>query len=426
MGGIAKDAVQEYEKKSAGINNGSRKYAWVLDKLKAERERGISIDIALWNLESKKYAWTIIDAPGHRYFIKNMIAGLSQADCCVMLIDATNFQAGIQGQTREHGLIAFALGVRQMICCINKMDATNPKYSKAIFEQIQKEVRSCIGNVGFKNALFVPISGLEGDCIMEKSAKLAWYDGPTLLEAMDMMSVPKLPKEQKRKGQPPKELLPLDKRPLRLPLRHVYKIGGLGTVSVGRVQTGGLPDKISEVTFSPNGLEGDLMSVELHHESVQLALPGDSVGVHTRRVAVKDLKRGYVLSNPEKDPAKEAISFRAILKVLRQVGDNQPGEKPLEIHCGYTPVMHCHTSQVAVKFVKLESKVGNNWIALDDVLEANPKVLTIGDSAIVEMEPTQPVVVEAYEEYPPLARFVIRDSRRTVAFGAILSVVKRK
>uniref|UniRef100_A0A0E0GHL8 Elongation factor 1-alpha n=1 Tax=Oryza nivara TaxID=4536 RepID=A0A0E0GHL8_ORYNI len=228
LGGIDKRVIERFEKEAAEMNKRSFKYAWVLDKLKAERERGITIDIALWKFETTKYYCTVIDAPGHRDFIKNMITGTSQADCAVLIIDSTTggFEAGISkdGQTREHALLAFTLGVKQMICCCNKMDATTPKYSKARYDEIVKEVSSYLKKVGYNpdKIPFVPISGFEGDNMIERSTNLDWYKGPTLLEALDQINEPKRPSD----------------KPLRLPLQDVYKIGGIGTVPVGRVETG--------------------------------------------------------------------------------------------------------------------------------------------------------------------------------------------
>ncbi|XP_024970427.1 elongation factor 1-alpha-like isoform X2 [Cynara cardunculus var. scolymus] len=227
LGGIDKRVIEKFEKEAAEMNKRSFKYAWVLDKLKAERERGITIDIALWKFETMKYYCTVIDAPGHRDFIKNMITGTSQADCAVLIIDSTTggFEAGISkdGQTREHALLAFTLGVKQMICCCNKMDSTTPKYSKARYDEIVKEVSSYLKKVGYnpEKIPFVPISGFEGDNMIERSTNLDWYKGPTLLEALDAITEPKRPSD----------------KPLRLPLQDVYKIGGIGTVPVGRVET---------------------------------------------------------------------------------------------------------------------------------------------------------------------------------------------
>ncbi|CAD6223487.1 unnamed protein product [Miscanthus lutarioriparius] len=402
LGGIDKRVIERFEKEAAEMNKRSFKYAWVLDKLKAERERGITIDIALWKFETTKYYCTVIDAPGHRDFIKNMITGTSQADCAVLIIDSTTggFEAGISkdGQTREHALLAFTLGVRQMICCCNKMDATTPKYSKARYDEIVKEVGSYLKKVGYNpdKIPFVPISGFEGDNMIERSTNLDWYKGPTLLEALDQINEPKRPSD----------------KPLRLPLQDVYKIGGIGTVPMGRVETGLIKPGMV-VTFGPTGLTTEVKSVEMHHESMQEALPGDNVGFNVKNVAVKDLKRGYVASNSKDDPAKEAASFTAQVIIM-----NHPGQ----IGNGYAPVLDCHTSHIAVKFSELLTKIDRRS---GKELESAPKFLKNGDAGFVKMIPTKPMVVETFSEYPPLGRFAVRDMRQTVAVGVIKSVEKK-
>ncbi|XP_052150544.1 eukaryotic peptide chain release factor GTP-binding subunit-like [Oryza glaberrima] len=402
LGGIDKRVIERFEKEAAEMNKRSFKYAWVLDKLKAERERGITIDIALWKFETTKYYCTVIDAPGHRDFIKNMITGTSQADCAVLIIDSTTggFEAGISkdGQTREHALLAFTLGVKQMICCCNKMDATTPKYSKARYDEIVKEVSSYLKKVGYNpdKIPFVPISGFEGDNMIERSTNLDWYKGPTLLEALDQINEPKRPSD----------------KPLRLPLQDVYKIGGIGTVPVGRVETGVLKPGMV-VTFGPSGLTTEVKSVEMHHEALQEALPGDNVGFNVKNVAVKDLKRGYVASNSKDDPAKEAASFTSQVIIM-----NHPGQ----IGNGYAPVLDCHTSHIAVKFAELVTKIDRRS---GKELEKEPKFLKNGDAGMVKMIPTKPMVVETFSEYPPLGRFAVRDMRQTVAVGVIKNVEKK-
>ncbi|KAI8566753.1 hypothetical protein RHMOL_Rhmol02G0066600 [Rhododendron molle] len=402
LGGIDKRVIERFEKEAAEMNKRSFKYAWVLDKLKAERERGITIDIALWKFETTKYYCTVIDAPGHRDFIKNMITGTSQADCAILIIDSTTggFEAGISkdGQTREHALLAFTLGVKQMICCCNKMDATTPKYSKARYDEIVKEVSSYLKKVGYnpEKIPFVPISGFEGDNMIERSTNLDWYKGPTLLEALDMISEPKRPSD----------------KPLRLPLQDVYKIGGIGTVPVGRVETGVIKPGMV-VTFGPTGLTTEVKSVEMHHEALQEALPGDNVGFNVKNVAVKDLKRGFVASNSKDDPAREAANFTSQVIIM-----NHPGQ----IGNGYAPVLDCHTSHIAVKFAEILTKIDRRS---GKEIEKEPKFLKNGDAGMVKMIPTKPMVVETFSEYPPLGRFAVRDMRQTVAVGVIKSVEKK-
>jgi elongation factor 1-alpha len=417
-GGIDKRTIEKFEKEAADMGKGSFKYAWVLDKLKAERERGITIDIALWKFETNKYEVTIIDAPGHRDFIKNMITGTSQADCAVLIVAAGvgEFEAGISknGQTREHALLAYTLGVKQMIVACNKMDSTEPKYSQKRFEEIQKEVSTYVKKIGYnpKAIAFVPISGWHGDNMIEKTANMSWYkgwskeckdqdgknakfSGFTLFEALDAIIPPSRPSD----------------KPLRLPLQDVYKIGGIGTVPVGRVETGTLKAGMV-VTFAPAAITTEVKSVEMHHETLDQAVPGDNVGFNIKNVSVKDIRRGNVASDSKNDPAKEAKAFNAQVIVL-----NHPGE----IQKGYTPVLDCHTAHIACKFANLIEKIDRRS---GKKIEDTPSKVKSGDAAIVEMIPSKPMCVEPFSSYAPLGRFAVRDMRQTVAVGVIKSVEK--
>jgi len=374
-----------------------------LDKLKAERERGITIDIALWKFETAKYYFTIIDAPGHRDFIKNMITGTSQADVGILVIASGTgeFEAGIAktGQTREHALLAYTLGVKQMIVVVNKMDDKSVNWSEARFTEIQNEVKNFLKKIGYNpdKIPFVPISGWLGDNMLERSSNMTWWKGPTLLEALDNIEPPKRPVE----------------KPLRVPLQDVYKIGGIGTVPVGRVETGVLkPGQV--VTFAPSGITTEVKSVEMHHEALPQATPGDNVGFNVKNVAVKDLRRGFVAGDSKNDPPQETESFVAQVIVL-----NHPGQ----IHAGYAPVLDCHTAHIACKFAEILTKVDRRS---GKELEAAPKNIKSGDAAMVKLEPSKPMCVETFSEYPPLGRFAVRDMRQTVAVGVIKEVTRKQ
>jgi len=402
-GGIDKRTIEKFEKEAQEMGKGSFKYAWVLDKLKAERERGITIDIALWKFETAKYYFTIIDAPGHRDFIKNMITGTSQADVALLVVASGTgeFEAGIakNGQTREHALLAYTLGVKQLIVIVNKMDDKSVNWAESRFEEIKKEVCNFIKKIGYNpdTVPFVPISGWLGDNMLEKSPNLGWWKGPTLLEALDGVTPPKRPMD----------------KPLRLPLQDVYKIGGIGTVPVGRVETGILKAGMI-VTFAPVPITTEVKSVEMHHETLTQAIPGDNVGFNVKNISVKDVRRGFVAGDSTKDPPMQADSFNAQVIVL-----NHPGQ----IGAGYAPVLDCHTAHIACKFAELLTKVDRRT---GKEMEAAPKFVKSGDAAMVKLVPSKPMCVESFADYPPLGRFAVRDMRQTVAVGVIKSVDKKE
>jgi len=402
-GGIDKRTIEKFEKESQESGKGSFKYAWVLDKLKAERERGITIDIALWKFETPKYYVTIIDAPGHRDFIKNMITGTSQADCGVLIIASGTgeFEAGISknGQTREHALLAYTLGVKQLIVAVNKMDSTEPPYSQSRFEEIQKEVSGFIKKVGYNPAAiaFVPISGWHGDNMLKTSDNMSWYkgwaverkegkaNGTTLLEALDSVIPPARPTD----------------KPLRLPLQDVYKIGGIGTVPVGRVETGIIKPGMV-VPFAPN-----MSSLSRCTTSPSLRpFPGTTSDSKSRTSPSWISSVAMSPPTPNK-PASGIQDFTAQVILL-----NHPGQ----VSNGYSPVLNCHTAHIACKFAEIKEKVDRRT---GKSTEDNPKFIKSGDAAIVKLEPSKPMCVEPFSEFPPLGRFAVRDMRQTVAVGVI-------
>ncbi|MHA1686866.1 MAG: translation elongation factor EF-1 subunit alpha [Candidatus Heimdallarchaeaceae archaeon] len=395
-GSISEREIQKYEKEAELIGRGSFKFAWVLDKLKEERERGVTIDLAFYKFETKKYYYTIIDAPGHRDFVKNMITGTSQADAAILVVSAGTgeFEAGISatGQTREHALLAKTLGVDQILVAVNKMDLAN--YSKERYEEIKNEMARNLKLFGYdvSKINFVPVSGMKGDNLRERSENMPWYDGPTLLEALDTFEVP------------PK---PIDK-PLRLPVQDVYTITGIGTVPVGRVETGVLKPN-DEVIFQPTGKKAKVMSIEMHHESIPEAVPGDNIGFSCKGLSRKDVRRGDVVGHSS-NPPTVAQSFLAQVQVIRH---------PSAIAPGYTPVVHCGTAQVATRFAEIRKKVTKG------VVTENPDFIKNGDAAEVLMIPTRDMVIEKYSEIPQLGRFAVRDMGQTVAVGIVKDITPK-
>jgi len=392
-GHIQQHLIDKYRKEAEAKGKGSFEFAWVMDNLKEERERGVTIDVAHKKFQSDKYYFTIIDAPGHRDFVKNMITGTSQADAAVLVVAAPE---GVMAQTKEHLFLAKTLGVKQMIINVNKMDATKPEYSEQRFNAVKEEVTKLLRMVGAKDedTQFVPSSAFIGDNVVKKTDKMPWWKGPTLLDALNNLQVPQKPVDL----------------PLRLPVQDVYSITGIGTVPVGRVETGIM--KVGDkVTFSPSGAGGEVKSIEMHHETMPQAEPGDNVGFNVRGVGKTDIRRGDVCGHSHHVPtiAKEFLAQIAVLS------------HPSVITTGYTPVFHLHTAQVACTFMELQKKMDPKT---GQVKEENPQFLRTGDVAIVKIMPTRPLVIEKVKEIPQLGRFAIRDMGTTVAAGMCLDITQ--
>ncbi|WP_297508790.1 translation elongation factor EF-1 subunit alpha [Thermococcus sp.] len=393
---IPENIIKKFEE--MGEKGKSFKFAWVMDRLKEERERGITIDVAHTKFETPHRYITIIDAPGHRDFVKNMITGASQADAAVLVVAVTD---GVMPQTKEHAFLARTLGINHIIVAINKMDMVN--YDQKAFEKVKAQVEKLLKMLGYKNFPVIPISAWEGDNVVKRSDKMPWYKGPTLIEALDQIP------------EPPK---PIDK-PLRIPIQDVYSIKGVGTVPVGRVETGVL--RVGDVViFEPAStifhkpIQGEVKSIEMHHEPLQEAYPGDNIGFNVRGVGKNDIKRGDVAGHTTNPPTvvRPKDTFKAQIIVLNH---------PTAITVGYTPVLHAHTTQVAVRFeqilAKLDPRTGN-------IVEENPQFIKTGDSAIVILRPTKAMVIEPVKEIPQMGRFAIRDMGQTVAAGMVISIQK--
>ncbi len=374
------------------------KYAWVMDNLKDERERGITIDLAFQKFESAKYFFTLIDAPGHRDFIKNMITGASEADAAILVLSAkegeTDTAIAAGGQAREHAFLLKTLGVGQLIVAINKMDAV--EYKEAAFKAAKEKGEKLVRSVGYKleNVPFIPLSGWKGDNLVKKSENMPWYTGKTLLQAFDDFTMPEKPIG----------------KPLRVPIQDVYTITGVGTVPVGRIETGVMKAG-QKIIIMPSGALGEIKSIETHHTEMPTAEAGDNIGFNLRGIERKDIKRGDVLGTPDAPP-KVAKEFKAQIIVIHH---------PTAIAPGYTPVMHCHTAQVAATITEFLQRINP---ATGAVEEENPKFLKVGDAAIVKIRPVRPTCVETFAEFPEMGRFALRDMGATIAAGIIKEITE--
>lgn len=402
LGLVDQKTVQMLEEEAKKRGKESFKFAWLLDKLKEERERGVTIALTYMKFETRRYIFTIIDAPGHRDFVKNMITGASQADAALLVVSARKgeFEAGMspEGQTREHAILAKTMGINQLIVAVNKMDATEPPWSQKRYEQIKTILGKFLKSLGYdiSKVPFIPVSAWTGDNLIERSPNMPWYNGPTLVEALDSLEPP------------PK---PIDK-PLRIPIQDVYAISGVGTVPVGRVETGVLRvgDK---VVFMPPAKVGEVRSIETHHVRIEKAEPGDNIGFNVRGVSKRDIRRGDVAGHLD-NPPTVAEEFTARVFIIWH---------PTAITVGYTPVIHIHTASVASRIVEIKAKLDPRT---GKVVEENPQFIKMGDAAIVRFKPIKPLVVEKYSDFPPLGRFAMRDMGKTIGIGVVVDVKPMK
>ena len=388
-GSVPEHVIEQYREEAEEKGKGGFEFAYVMDNLAEERERGVTIDIAHQEFDTDDYYFTIVDCPGHRDFVKNMITGASQADNAVLVVAADD---GIQPQTQEHVFLSRTLGIDEMIVVVNKMDLVD--YEESRYKEVVEEVTNLFGQVGFRSedASFIPASAFEGDNIESASENTPWYDGPTVLEALNNLPEP----------QPPTDA------PLRLPIQDVYTISGIGTVPVGRIETGTMHPG-DNVSFQPSDVGGEVKTIEMHHEEVDSAGPGDNVGFNVRGIGKDDIRRGDVVG-PADDPPTVAETFQAQIVVMQH---------PSVITAGYTPVFHAHTAQVACTIESLDQKIDS---ASGEVEEENPDFIQSGDAAVVTIRPQKPLSIEPSSEIPELGSFAVRDMGQTIAAGKVLSV----
>jgi len=396
-GAVSEQEMKKLKEESEKHGKAGFEFAYVMDKIKEERERGVTIDLAYRKIITQKFEITIIDAPGHRDFVKNMITGASQADSAFLVIAAP---AGVQPQTTEHLWLLRTMGVKNVCVAISKMDAVN--YDEAKFNKVKEDVGKLLTGVGIKleDTTFIACSGLKGDNVAKKSDKMAWYKGPTIMEQFDLFSAPELPTNL----------------PMRMPVQDVYEITGIGTVPVGKIETGimkvgqkikVLPGRTGE------GVEGEIKTIEMHHEQMQEAVAGDNVGINIRGVGKKDIARGDVICDAAK-PVPIVEEFIATITVINH---------PSVLAKGYTPVFHVHTAQVPCQFTELIAQIDPRT---GETIKEHPDFLKNGDSAKVRVVPSGKLALETNEENPFTSRFAVRDAGVTVAAGMCTEITKKK
>ncbi|WP_114577419.1 translation elongation factor EF-1 subunit alpha [Saliphagus sp. LR7] len=388
-GSVPEHVIEQHREEAEEKGKGGFEFAYVMDNLAEERERGVTIDIAHQEFDTDEYYFTIVDTPGHRDFVKNMITGASQADHAVLVVAADD---GVAPQTQEHVFLSRTLGIEKLIVGINKMDLVD--YDQGDYDDVVAEVNQLLDQVNFQvdDNSFIPISAFEGDNIAESSENTPWYDGRTLLETLN-----DLPEKE-----PPTDA------PLRLPIQDVYTISGIGTVPVGRLETGTM-NVGDNVSFQPSDVGGEVKTIEMHHEEVPSAGPGDNVGFNVRGIGKDDIRRGDVCG-PADDPPSVAETFQAQVVVMQH---------PSVITAGYTPVFHAHTAQVACTIESIDKKMDPSS---GEVAEENPDFIQSGDAAVVTIRPQKPLSIEPSSEIPELGSFAIRDMGQTIAAGKVLSV----
>jgi len=390
-GSVPEHVIEQHREEAEEKGKGGFEFAYVMDNLAEERERGVTIDIAHQEFETDTYNYTIVDTPGHRDFVKNMITGASQADNAVLVVAADD---GVQPQTQEHVFLARTLGIEELIVAVNKMDLVD--YQESTYRDVVEEVTGLLQQVQFddEKAGFIPISAFEGDNVSEASDNTPWYDGETVLEALNSLPEPSPPTDA----------------PLRLPIQDVYTISGIGTVPVGRLETG-MMHPGDMVSFQPSDVGGEVKTIEMHHEEVDEAGPGDNVGFNVRGIGKDDIRRGDVLG-PADDPPTVAETFTAQIVVMQH---------PSVITAGYTPVFHAHTAQVACTIEEINKKIDPSS---GEVEEEHPDFIQSGDAAVVTVRPQKPLSIEPSSEIPELGSFAVRDMGQTIAAGKVLDVTE--
>jgi len=433
LGGIPEREMEKLREEANALGKSSFAFAFYMDRAKEERERGVTIQCTTKEFFTDRWHYTIIDAPGHRDFIKNMISGAAQADVCLLMVPAdgnftTAIQKGdhksaeIQGQTRQHARLLNLLGVKQLIVGVNKMDSDTAGYKKERYDEIANEMRHMLVKVGWKDSFvqnsvpILPISGWKGDNLITPSTNMPWWTGVdvtapngekvhvhTLLDALNNFVM--LP-ERKTNA------------PMRVPISGTYKIKGVGDVLAGRVEQGILKPG-DEVVFLPthtsaNPCVGKVFTVEMHHKRVERAHPGDNVGMNIKGLDKNNMPRtGDVMILKSDQTLAPCKDFTAQIQTL---------DIPGEIKAGYTPIGFVRCGRSACRVKSINWKVGKETGGKK--LEA-PHSLKSNEMAEVVFEPQQPLVVDSFKNCEGLSRIAFLDGNTAVMLGKIVNTTHK-
>lgn len=409
LGFVDSRKLEKLEKEAELKGKGSFFYAFLTDTNEAERERGITITTTLIKIETNKFAINVIDCPGHKDFIKNMVTGTAQADVGVVIVPsaAGEFESAISagGSLREHILLSGVLNVTKLIICVNKMDTIAEKDQEARFNEVANEMRGIVkGTHPDKDPIIIPISGFKGINIVEKGMKFPWFKGwrkekgtdadPTIFTleaALDYQTVPPRPVND----------------PLRIPIKDMVKVPGIGTVCTGQVVAGTITEKM-QVCVQPADVYGEVKSIEIHNTAVPQVLAGDNCGfvLKVTKGDLSHIKSGHVLSNIKHEPVKMYDGARAKIVIV---------EHPKGIKRGYCPVMDIGTHHVPVKFAKLCSK--KIRAAKEEI--PDPEIVQKGETVTAILVPQKKCVMEPMKQSPQLGRLALRDGGRVVGIGGI-------
>lgn len=399
-GEIPENVIEKLRKEAESIGKKTFEFAYIFDKTKRERETGVTIEIGFRGFETEHKRFNIIDAPGHKNFIKNMITGAAMADVALLVVDAYDtYQKELMPQTKEHALLVYTLGVERIIGVINKMDKVS--YSEEVYKSVIKKIKEYLEKIGYKIDSFVPVSAYYGENVIRPASKMNWYDGPPLIEILDKLETPKRPTT----------------KPFRLPILRTFRVSGIGTVIAGKIETGRIKidDEVAIVPYPGKGhIKGRVKSIEWQHNSLQTAEAGMDVGIAIGNMEKgfvnRQVKRGFVLSDPNNLPPV-AYKFKAKIFILNH---------PTSIREGYSPTLHCHQAIVPCRFTKIENKIN---LSTGEVIENNPEIIKSGEGAIVWIKPMKPLIIEEVDNISRMGRFVIRDMGMTIGVGMCLKVI---